>query len=101
MVLQGFIYDSGSGRGGATDGNIYVLAGFLSTEKRWERFSDRWVAYSNENPKTPDFHMADAFRMKGSHKWRDEQQRNDKINGFVDLIKAHAMYRVDSVTCSA
>ena len=41
--------------------------------------------------------MADAFRMKGSRKWKDEPQRDEKINGFVDLIKAHAMYRVDSV----
>ena len=97
MALQGFVDESGSGRGGATDGNIYVLAGFLSTEKRWERFSDRWKAYSSEDPKTPDFHMADAFRMKGSRKWKDEPQRDEKINGFVDLIKAHAMYRVDSV----
>lgn len=87
VVLQGL----------ATGGNIFVLAGFLSTAEMWEKFSDEWEKFSEEPPKTPDLHMKDAYRMKGSCGWKDETERDKKINGFVDLIKAHAMYRVESI----
>jgi hypothetical protein len=96
LVLQGFADDSGSGRG-ATGGNIFVLAGFLSIAENWERFSDRWEDFSDQPPKTPDFHMKEAYRIKGPYRWKDETERDEKINGFVDLIKVHAMYRVGSI----
>lgn len=93
MILQGFADDSGSE--GKT-GNIFVLAGFLATAEKWEKFSDRWDEICDQSPKTPDFHMAEAYRLKGKYQWRDADQRDVRINELVDLTRKSVGYRVDS-----
>ena len=93
MVLQGFADDSGSEKNA---GKIFVLAGFLATAEKWEQFSDRWDEICEQDPKTPDFHMAEAYRLKGRYKWKDEEQRDARINELVDLTRQSVGYRVDS-----
>jgi len=70
-----------------------VLAGFLSSAELWEQFSDEWQAICERDPKTLDFHMAKAFRLK-EYRWREEQ-RDTRIRELVDLIIKKALYRVD------
>jgi hypothetical protein len=91
VVLQGFVDDSGS-----TDGNIFTLAGFLSTAERWEEFSDEWQEICNREPKTPNFKMTKAMRLKNYG--YTETQRDARIREFTDLTMRKAMYRIDAVT---
>jgi len=102
VVLKAFIDDSGSdgpqppGRDGKTRGNIFTLAGFMSTAEQWEMFSDKWEVLSNEPPQTPDFKMVKAYRKGGpdSYRWKSVEERDEKIVRFTDIITAHAGYRL-------
>jgi Protein of unknown function (DUF3800) len=96
VVLQGFADDSGSGKG-TGQGNVFVLAGFISFAADWKRFSDELEELCDCDPQTPDFHMAEAYRIKGKYKWKDESQRDAKIRDIVSLILKHSRYRVDTV----
>ena len=91
VILQGFVDDSGS-----TDGNVFVLAGFLATAERWEQFSDDFLGICNREPKTPKFKMRKAIRLN-EYRWT-ESQRDQRIGELVDLIRNKAMYRIDAVT---
>jgi hypothetical protein len=95
-VLRGFADDSGSGKG-SKQGNVFVLAGFISTADKWERFSNDWEEVCDRDPKTPDFHMVEAYRIKGRYHWKDEATRDAKIRELVNIITARADYRVDAV----
>ncbi len=102
VVLHGYADDSGSDglrneNDGSVSGNVFVLAGLVASAERWEYFSDRFEEICNESPQMPDFHMAEAWRIKGRYKWRDEQQRDSRIKPLVELIKQSAQYRVESV----
>lgn len=102
VVLAGYADDSGSDgirteKDGSASGNIFLLAGFVASAERWEEFSDRFEDICNESPQMPDFHMAEAWRIKGRYKWRDEAQRDSRIRPLIELIKESAQYRVESV----
>jgi hypothetical protein len=98
VVLNGFVDDSGSGRGHRS-GQVFVLAGFISTAERWEEFSDAFEALCNEDPKITDFHMFEAYRPIGvrEYRFKDDNERDQRISRMVNLIKEKALYRVDSV----
>jgi hypothetical protein len=90
VVLKGFVDDSGS-----SDGNIFTLAGFLSTAKLWEEFSDEWHDICNREPKTPNFKMTKAMRLK---EYRYTQtQRDTRIQELTALTTRKAMYRIGAV----
>jgi hypothetical protein len=91
VILQGFADESGS-----TSGNVYVLAGFISTPPLWMKFSDEWGKICAQEPKTPDFHMKKAVRLK-EYRWT-EAQRDKRIADLVALIRRRAQFRVDAVT---
>ena len=98
MALNGFVDDSGSGEG-KDRGNIFVLAGFVACPKQWEQFSHAWDKICDREPKTPDFKMQKAVRLRnedGSLIW-SEAQRNARIKQLVRLIKRKAQYRVETV----
>lgn len=94
VVLQGFVDESGSG-GGATAGSVYVLAGFVSTAPLWEEFSVEWERICAHKPKTPNFHMKKAIRLK-EYGW-SEAERDKRIGELVTLICGKAKYRIDAV----
>jgi hypothetical protein len=98
MILNGFVDDSGSG-GGTDRGNIFVLAGFVASPDRWDRFSTDWIRICDQEPKTPDFHIQRDIRLvnkDGSVRWT-ETQRNARLLELVNLTKTQAQYRVESV----
>lgn len=98
VVFDGFVDDSGSSRG-VYSGNIYVLAGFVSTAEKWEEFSDEFEAICDKEPKIEDFHMYEAYRPigKSNYKFKDEAERDQRISEMVKLIMDKALYRVDCV----
>lgn len=91
VMLKGFFDESGS-----RSGEVYVLSGFFSTPDRWMTFSDEWQKICEKPPKTSDFKMRQAVRLK-EYGWT-EPQRDARIKELVDLICKEAMYRVDAVT---
>jgi Protein of unknown function (DUF3800) len=91
MVLKGYFDESGS-----TSGNVYVLAGFFSTTEDWTLFSAEWEEICGQEPRTPDFKMRKAIRLK-EYGW-NEEQRDARIKELVDLIRKRARYRIDAVT---
>jgi hypothetical protein len=98
VILNGFVDDSGSG-GGSDRGNIFVLAGFVASPERWDRFSNEWARICDQEPKTSDFHIQTDVRLlnkDGSLRWT-KPQRDARIRELVDLTKAQAQYRVESV----
>jgi Protein of unknown function (DUF3800) len=91
VTLRGFVDESGS-----SDGNVYVLAGFVSTPSLWESFSREWVTLCEQDPKTPDFHMKKAIRLK-EYRW-DQTERDKRLRDLTGLIRKRARFRVDAVT---
>lgn len=96
MVLRGFVDDSRTSDGPGKP-NAFVLGGFLATADDWIQFSDEWEDTCNRDPQTPDWHMVEAFRIKGRYHWKDADQRDTRIRELVSVITKHAKYRVDAV----
>ena len=90
MVLEGYVDDSGS----SPDGNVFVLAGYISTAEKWAEFSSEWERICNQDPKTPDFKMSKAFRLKGEYQWTEEQ-RDARIAELASLVSQKTLYRID------
>ncbi|HEV3277718.1 MAG TPA: DUF3800 domain-containing protein [Terriglobia bacterium] len=91
MVLEGFVDDSG-----ITHDKVAVLAGFLSTAERWTVFSDALESLCEREPKTPDFKMQKAHDFRAYYpakRW----QLDKRIEDVANLIREHAMYRLDVV----
>jgi hypothetical protein len=86
--------DSGSGEG-KTRGNIFTLCGFLATADRWESFSRKWEEICDQEPRTPNFKMRKAYRLK-EYGWT-EQQRDTRIAQLVALIRERSQYRIESI----
>jgi hypothetical protein len=98
VILRGFVDDSGSG-GGIDRGNIFALAGFVGSPERWDKFSNEWTRSCDQEPPTPDFHIQTDIRLLNkdrSVRWTGPQ-RDARIKELVDLTKARAQYRVESV----
>lgn len=96
VVLQGFVDDSRTSDG-AGHANAFVLGGFLAVADDWTGFSDDFESTCDRYPKTPDWHMCEAFRLKGRYKWRDETERDARIRELVAVILKWARYRLDTV----
>ena len=90
MVLEGYVDDSGS-----SDGNVFVLAGYLSTADEWAGFSEEWKRICDQDPKTPDFKMSKTFQLR-EYKWT-EAQRDKRISELASLISQKTEYRVDAM----
>jgi hypothetical protein len=96
VVLNGFVDDSRSSDG-PENANAFVLGGFLATADNCVKFSDEWEDTCDREPKTPDFHMVEAFRIKGRYKWKDADQRDSRLRELVSIVVKHTSYRVDAV----
>lgn len=91
MVLQGFVDDSGT-----SSGNIFTLAGFISTAERWMEFSDEWEKICDREPKMLKFKMNKVRQLVGPH--YSELQLTERIRVLSALTKKKAIYRIDAVT---
>jgi hypothetical protein len=98
VVLIGHVDDSGSGQGQAR-GNIYVLAGLLSTPGDWVKFSNRFARICHRYYPRPKFKMREAIRLKdddGNIIW-SEQDRDSCLRKLGRLIRRRTAYAAYSV----
>lgn len=98
LMLQAFIDDSGT----TGDTPVFVLAGYLSSEWKWEAFADAWQEVLDlPEPKPIDvFKMAEArqFRHRHSRFFGFTQQELDaRLLKLVDVIDRHVEHGVVSV----
>lgn len=95
MTFQAFIDDS---YGPNTDKDPYfVLAGFVGTYANWAAFSDAWQAELDRPPRLAYFKMNEAIRSKsGPWKGIGDIERRIRIDSFVQIVRKHALVRVDS-----
>ncbi|HVA63994.1 MAG TPA: DUF3800 domain-containing protein [Terriglobales bacterium] len=99
VMLEGFADDSGSSRA-PSDGDFFMLCGYVSTAARWEGFAEEWDRTCSGAPPTPDFKMTRAMRRGSSPKGSygiTEPQRDQRIAELVDVINKWTLIRVSCV----
>jgi hypothetical protein len=88
-ALKAFIDDSGSGG----DSPWYVLAGYVGTTQSWAAFDEPWRAILDWRPKLDYFKASEAESLRSDGKWAgvSEDDRNERINAFIEVIGKHAL----------
>jgi hypothetical protein len=82
-MLKCFVDDSGSD---LEPGGVFVLAGYVMEEPRWEDFAERWDAQL-QRPYAIDYcHMADAESGDGPFIGIDRIHRNRKVMDLAEAI---------------
>jgi hypothetical protein len=89
MALQAFLDDSGS-----TKGPTFVLAGFISTFEKWERFSDEWAEALVEPPSIRFYKNSQAMSRKDEFDGWLYTDVQKKISRLISVIVPNVMYRV-------
>jgi hypothetical protein len=92
-VPLAFIDDSGSGG----DSPYYILAGYSAPEATWAAFWPAWKAVLDVAPK---LQMSEAESLKGQFSGFSFEQRNERVNRFIDVIQAHDLQEA-SIAVSA
>jgi hypothetical protein len=93
LVLQVCIDDS---RTEPDQGPTFLLAGFMTRVRTWERFSDEWRAYCNEKPRVAFVKGKHAFERSGPFKGWTVDQRDRKLLGFASIIEK---FKLKGVVC--
>lgn len=92
-----YVDDSGS----EPQGEIFFLAGFISTVERWAAFSNEWDSALALSPALDYFKMSEAFGLVGqfsSSKGWNEANREDRLVTLARIINKYAMLRVSVST---
>lgn len=82
VMLQCFIDDSGN----SPDGGLFVLAGYIMNEKRWEDFTERWYAQLQRDFPIDYCRMSDAESGEGPFAGMDRIHRNRKVKDLALVI---------------
>jgi hypothetical protein len=87
-ALKAFIDDSGSGG----DSPWYVLAGYVGTAEAWDSFEGQWRAVLDGPPKLEYLKASEAESLRPEGQWAGvlKEQRNARIDSFIDVIGKHA-----------
>src|SRR5690348_16810211 len=94
MALQVYVDDSGS----EPTSPIFVLAGLVTSDKKWTEFADEWRATLNAAPSLKYFKMAEAehFRKEFSiRKGWTPKERDARVLALSGVIAKYALLRVD------
>jgi hypothetical protein len=88
-VLRAFIDDSGSGG----DSPWFVLAGYLGTVEAWNAFDEPWGKVLAGPPELKYFKASEAESLRPDGQWAGvtKDERNQRIDAFINVIGAHAM----------
>ena len=96
-ALEVYVDDSGS----EPQGEIFFLAGFISTVERWAAFSNEWDSALGLHPTLDYFKMSEAAgfweQFSSSRGW-NETNREDRLVTFARIINKYAMLRVSVST---
>jgi hypothetical protein len=92
-----YVDDSGS----EPQGEIFFLAGFISTVERWAAFSNEWDSALALEPSLEYFKMSEAAgfweQFSKSQGW-NEARREDRLTTLARIINKYAMLRVSVST---
>ncbi len=83
-MLKCYADDSGSHKG--DDSNLFVLAGYLMEEERWESFAEQWDIQLKRDFPVQFFHMTDAEYGDGEFEGMDLVFRERKIKDLALVI---------------
>ncbi|MGA7831733.1 MAG: DUF3800 domain-containing protein [Terracidiphilus sp.] len=86
-MLKCYADDSGSHRG--EDSNLFVLAGYLLEEERWEQFSEDWDTQLKRDFPVEFFHMTDAESGDGKFEGIASEFRRRKVKDLALLIAGY------------
>ncbi len=89
MALQAFLDDSGG-----TTGPTFVLAGFISSLEKWERFSDAWADALAEAPSIQYYKNSQAMSRKDQFDGWSYLDVQNKISKLVKIITQHVIYKI-------
>ena len=89
MALQAFLDDSGS-----TKGPTFVLAGFISSFEKWERFSDAWAEALAESPSIRYYKNSQAMSRKDEFDGWGYLDVQKKVSRLISVIVRHVTYRI-------
>jgi hypothetical protein len=94
LMMQAYIDDSG------TKGThpIFTLAGFIGPAEKWAALSNSWREYLKASPSIDYLKMKEAAKLDGEFNRWEPKDRNDKLHGFIDIIKRHAPQKAIHVT---
>jgi hypothetical protein len=90
-MIRAFFDESGQG-------DIFLMAGWVTDDQTWERFSKDWTAALQHDPPIRYFkhHEAKGDPPSGEFVGWSKKQIEDKITTLVDVICRHEMYGVTS-----
>ncbi len=91
LALQAYIDESGTG-GKNSPENIFVLSGFVTNVREWNRFSSEWRDCLNSAPK-----IYGGFHMNKWAKQYDAEKRDEKLAILARIITDHAEGSIDSI----
>ncbi len=96
-AFEVYVDDSGS----EPQGEIFFLAGFISSVERWAAFSNEWDSALALHPSLDYFKMSEAAgfweQFSSSRGW-NEAAREDRLVTFARIINKYAMLRVSVST---
>jgi hypothetical protein len=95
LMLKCYADDSGSHQG--DDSSLFVLAGYLLEEERWEPFAEEWDIQLKRDFPVDFFHMTDAEYGDGGFEGMASEFRKRKVKDLGLLI---AKYRPTPIAVS-
>lgn len=88
VMLQCFVDDSGNQpKPELADGGLFVLAGYVMDEKRWEDFSERWFQQLKRDFPIAYCRMFDAENGTGPFTGMDEVFRKRKVKDLALVVQ--------------
>jgi hypothetical protein len=90
-MIRGFFDES-------EQGDIFLIAGWVTDYETWERFSEEWRAVLEAEPRIEYFkhHEAKSVPPSGQFQGFTPEQVDAKISALVEVICRHEMYGVTS-----
>lgn len=89
-MLKVFMDDSGSGG----DSPWYVLAGYVGTVDSWIKFEGEWAALLSSPKAIEYFKASQAESRKDQFDGFSIEERNAKLDGFVQIVNRYALQAV-------
>lgn len=88
-VFTAYLDDSGT----HTTSDVVVVAGFISLANKWEKFTQEWKE-ALDDYHLDYFHMTDFENSRKQFKGWNGQERKNRLNRFLGIIKNHVLYSV-------
>jgi hypothetical protein len=84
-VIQIWLDDSGKGQP-----PVFVLAAYAGGVEEWNSFAVEWQRILNQSPRLEYVKAYEAFGLRGQFKGWTENDRDDRLLNFVQVIKRYS-----------